>query len=71
MQHGNTIDASANTPDKIGNTYIYIIGNHVGIPTPQRVAAGLPVEVSVGVVTKSNVWRRDQSQQGRCFLVQC
>ena len=33
--------------------------NHVEIPTPQIVAAGVPVEVSVGAVTKSHLWRRD------------
>ena len=48
-----------------------IIDSHVEIPTPLRVAAGLPVEVSVGVVTKSHLRRCDQGQQGRCFLVQC
>ena len=45
--------------------------NMLKIPTPQRVAAGVPVEVLVGVVTKSHLWPRDETQQGLCFLVQC
>ena len=52
-------------------TLMNIIDNHVEIPTPLRVAAGLPVEVSVEVVTKSHLWRRDQTPQGRSFSVQC